>query len=122
MRAFRRWLPVGLWSRTIAATGMARRCYRHMDQRNPLRPVLFAAAALASLLVMAAPWQGGATHPIRPGEIDADPQTMASITQGPDMITRAGSSQKKAREDLDLQNRAIAQTVTAKRWREIRNR
>jgi hypothetical protein len=54
--------------------------------------------------------------------IAPDPQTMASITQGPDMITRAGSSQKAARADLDSNNPALADTVTAKRWQELRNR
>jgi hypothetical protein len=61
------------------------------------------------------------THPLRRGEIAADPRTIASITQGPDMITRAGSSQKAARADLDSNNIAIAGTVTAMWWRKNRS-
>jgi hypothetical protein len=38
------------------------------------------------------------------------------------MITRAGSSQKRARADLDSNHIALAQTVTAKRWQEIKER
>jgi hypothetical protein len=87
-----------------------------------MKPAFVAAASLALLLVMATPSLAALTHPLRRGEVAADPQTTASITQGPDMITRAGSSQKAARADLDSNHIALAGTVTAKRWREIRNR
>lgn len=86
-----------------------------------MKPVLAATAALM-LLVLAKPSFAALTHPVRPGEVDADPQTVASITQGPDMITRAGSSPKAARADLDSNHIAIAGTVTARRWHEIRDK
>ena len=86
-----------------------------------MKPVLAATAALV-LLVLAKPSFAALTHPVRPGEIAADPQTVASITQGPDMITRAGSSPKAARADLDSNHIAIAGTVTARRWHEIRDK
>ena len=87
-----------------------------------MKPVLVAAIAALLLLVLAEPSFAALTHPVRPGEVAADPQTIASITQGPDMITRAGSSPKAARADLDSNHIAIAGTVTAKRWREIRDK
>ena len=85
-----------------------------------MKPLLLAASL--TLIAMAAPSQAAGTHPVRRGEVAADPQTTASITQGPDMITRAGSSQKRARADLDSNHIALAQTVTAKRWQEIKDR
>jgi hypothetical protein len=78
-------------------------------------------AALLLLFFSAVPSLAAGTHPVRRGEVAADPQTTASITQGPD-ITRAGSSQKAARADLDSHHAALSRTVTAKRWDEIRNR
>ena len=90
-----------------------------MDQE--ISNKLLATASLAALLVMAVPSEGREARRL-PGMIAPDPQTMASITQGPDMITRAGSSQKAARADLDSNNPALADTVTAKRWQELRNR
>jgi hypothetical protein len=78
--------------------------------------------SLACLLLATAPSQAAESHPLRPGEIAPDPQTMASITQGPDMITRANSSQRAARADLDSNHPAIAGTVTAKRWHELKDR
>lgn len=86
-----------------------------------MKPVV-GLAALLPLFVLVTPSFAALSHPVRPGAIDADPQTVASITQGPDMITRAGSSQKMARADLDNNNIAIARSVTAKRWPEIRDR
>lgn len=86
-----------------------------------MKPVTAALPALL-FVVLATPAFAALTHPVRPGEIDADPQTVASITHGPDMITRAGSSQKAARADLDSNHVAIAGTVTAKRWREIKDK
>jgi hypothetical protein len=38
------------------------------------------------------------------------------------MITRAGSSQKAARAELESNHPALAETVTARRWHELRNR
>lgn len=87
-----------------------------------MRTMFLTAAALGCLLVTTAAALAAPTHPIRRGEVAADPQTTASITQGPDMITRAGSSQKRARADLDSRHEALAATVTAKRWNEIRDR
>ena len=81
-----------------------------------------AAGSLACLFIVTAPSLAAESHPLRPGEIAPDPQTMASITQGPDMITRAGSSQRAARADLDSNHPAIAGTVTAKRWHELGDR
>jgi hypothetical protein len=83
---------------------------------------LLCSTALALLFFSAVPASAAETHPVRRGEVAADPQTTASITQGPDMITRAGSSQKAARADLDSRHAALSQTVTARRWDEIRNR
>jgi hypothetical protein len=88
-----------------------------MDQRKILTKRL-AATSLAALLVMAAPSEG--RQPQR--GTAPDPQTIASITQGPDMITRAGSSQKAARAELESNHPALAETVTARRWHELRNR
>ena len=79
--------------------------------------VLLLAAALA---VAAAPAFASRKHP--ESSVAADPQTMASITHGPDMITRAGFSQKRARAELDSNHPAMADTVTAKRWHELKNR
>ena len=81
-----------------------------------------AAALLACLFLVTAPSLAAESHPLRPGEIAPDPQTMASITQGPDMITRANSSQRAARADLDSNHPALTGTVTAKRWHELRDR
>jgi hypothetical protein len=81
---------------------------------------LLATASLAALLVMAAPSEGRKAQR-DPGAIAPDPQTIASLTQGPDMITRAGSSQKAARAELDSNHPALADTVTAQRWHELRN-
>jgi hypothetical protein len=80
------------------------------------------AASLTGLLIVTAPSLAAPTHPLRPGEVAADPQTTASLTQGPDMITRAGSSPRAARADLDSNHVALAGTMTAKRWHEIRDR
>ncbi len=87
-----------------------------------MKPLCVAVAFLACLPVVTAPSLAGESHPLRRGEIAPDPQTMASITQGPDMITRAGSSPRAARADLDSNHPAIAGTVTAKRWHEIRDK
>ena len=87
-----------------------------------MKPVLVSAASLTCLFFLAAPSLAAPTHPLRNGEIAADPQTVASITQGPDMITRAGSSARAARADLDSNHVALAATVTARRWQEIRLR
>jgi len=81
-----------------------------------------AAISLVGLFLVTAPSLAAESHPLRPGEIAPDPQTMASITQGPDMITRANSSQRAARADLDSNHPAIAGTVTAKRWHELKDR
>lgn len=82
-----------------------------------MKPVLVSAASLACLLMLAAPSLAAPTHPLRNGEVGADPQTVASLTHGPDMITRAGSSERAARADLEYGNPAIAGTVTAQKWR-----
>ena len=87
-----------------------------------MKSLLVAAASLAWLLVVTAPSLAAESHPLRRGEIAPDPQTMASITQGPDMITRAGSSARAARAELDSNHPALAGTVTAKRWHEIRDK
>ena len=87
-----------------------------------MKLLCIAPASLACLLVVTAPVLAAESHPLRPGEIAPDPQTMASITQGPDMITRANSSQRAARADLESNHPAIAGTVTAKRWHELRDR
>lgn len=79
--------------------------------------VLLLAAALA---VAAAPAFASRAHP--ESSVAQDPQTMASITHGPDMITRQGYSQKRARAELDSRHPALADTVTAKRWDELKNR
>ena len=79
-----------------------------------------AAALLAALLVMAACQSADPRTPNRWGA--PDPRTMASITQGPDMITPAGSSQKAARAELESHHPYLARTVTAKRWHELRDR
>lgn len=88
-----------------------------MDRKDFAVKALLLAAAL---LFTAAPCFAAPTHP--ESSVAPDPQTMASITQGPDMITRAGSSQKTARAELDAGHPALADTVTAKRWRELRKR
>ena len=82
-----------------------------------MKPVFISAASLVCLLLVAGPSLAAPTHPLRNGEIAADPQTVASLTHGPDMITRAGSSQKAARADLESGSPAIAGTVTALKWR-----
>ena len=87
-----------------------------------MKPLFVTAASLSCLLVATAPSLSAESHPLRRGEIAPDPQTMASITQGPDMITRAGSSQRAARAELDSNHPALAGTVTAKRWHEIRDK
>ena len=87
-----------------------------------MKPLFVAAASLACLFVVTAPLLAAESHPLRRGEIAPDPQTMASITQGPDMITRAGSSQRAARAELDSNHPALAGTVTAKRWHALRDR
>ena len=87
-----------------------------------MKLLCIAAASLASLFIAMTPSLAAESHPLRRGEIAPDPQTMASITQGPDMITRANSSQRMARADLDSNHPAIAGTVTAKRWHELRDR
>jgi len=87
-----------------------------------MKPLFVAAASLACLLAPVAPSLAAPTHPLRSGEVAADPQTTASITQGPDMITRAGSSPRAARADLDSNHVALAGTMTAKRWHEIRDK
>jgi len=87
-----------------------------------MKRLCLAAASLACLFLMTPPSLAGESHPLRPGEIAPDPQTMASITQGPDMITRANSSQRAARAELDSNHPAIAGTVTAKRWHELKDR
>jgi hypothetical protein len=76
-----------------------------------MKPLFVAAASLACLFVVTAPLLAAESHPLRRGEIAPDPQTMASITQGPDMNTRANSNHP-----------ALAGTVTAKRWHELRDR
>jgi len=85
-----------------------------------MKPLLLAAASL-TLITMAAPSQAS-TYAERRGGVALDPRTMASITHGPDMITRAGYSQKRARAELDSNHPALADTVTAKRWQQIKNR
>ena len=74
----------------------------------------------AALAVAAAPAFASRAHP--ESSVAADPRTMASITHGPDMITRAGFSQKRARAELDSNHPALADTVTAKRWQQSKNR
>jgi hypothetical protein len=86
-----------------------------------MKPLLLAAVSL-TLMTMAAPSQAAGTHSERRGGVALDPRTMASITHGPDMITRAGYSQKRARAELDSNHPALADTVTAKRWQQIKNR
>jgi len=83
---------------------------------------LVCVTSLACLFLATAPSRAAESHPLRAGEIAPDPQTMASITQGPDMITRANSSQRAARAELDSNHPAIAGTVTAKRWHELKDR
>jgi len=111
---------VGPWSILVAGNGKGATLFYARGAKEALmRPVLLAAVSLAALLIMAACESNGTRSARRWGA--PDPQTIASITQGPDMITPAGSSQKRARAELDSNLPALAQTVTAKRWHELRN-
>ena len=91
--------------------------FQTVDRKVFAMRVLLLAAALA---VAAAPAFASRNHP--ESSVAADPRTMASISHGPDMITRAGFSQKRARAELDSKHPALADTVTAKRWDELRKR
>lgn len=84
-----------------------------------MKPAFLTAASLICLFVAAAPSLADPSDPPRRGAVAADPRTMASITHGPDMITRAGFSQKRARAELDSNHPALSRTVTAHRWHEI---